>query len=124
MSTHLPKRVPQTTLLAVRGKDVETAPGPSHSPLLLAPLESSVIALELSGTKTHLDRASIALVPAGTPHRATPVSPMTALVRWPISPSMCERAVAEYGEHIPEAHLAKLFSKPRILPRTRWVDEL
>jgi AraC-like DNA-binding protein len=124
MPTRVPKREPRTTLLAVRGNDIELAPGPPRSPLLLAPLESSVVALELFGTKTHLDRASIALVPAETSYRAAPVSPMTVLVHWPISPSMCERAVAEYGDHIPEAHLAKLLSRPRVLPRTRWVDEL
>jgi AraC-like DNA-binding protein len=116
---------PKNLLLVERDGEVERRRLPPSWPLLLAPLESSVIRLESGRAEAMpLDRASIALVPAGAAYRARVVSPVTTVVIWSISPEMRAMACREYQGHVEEARFQSLLATARILPRTRWVDEI
>jgi AraC-like DNA-binding protein len=113
------------TLIVERDKEIEKRKKPLPLPALLAPLESSVVRLELSGAKaTNLDRATIALVPAGAHYGVGALSPTTALVTWLIAPAARERACREYQNHVLPERFSELLAIPRVLPRTRWVDEI
>jgi AraC-like DNA-binding protein len=113
------------TLIVERDKEIERRKNALPFPALLAPLESSVVRLELSGMNpVNLDRAAIAIVPAGAAYRVGAMSPTTALVTWLVAPGARERACREYRDHVLPARFAELLAVPRVLPRTRWVDEL
>jgi AraC-like DNA-binding protein len=113
------------TLLVERDTELEKRRRPQPCPVLLAPLESSVVSLEAGEAKeTRLDRASVALVAAGTPYRVRAVSPVTSLVTWLVAPRARELACREYPGHVLEGRFTELLASSRVLPRTRWVDEL
>ncbi|MGO8993799.1 MAG: helix-turn-helix transcriptional regulator [Polyangiaceae bacterium] len=83
------------------------------------------MAVELGDpTPTRVDRTSFALVPGGYRYRVNVLVPMTRLATLPLEPSARGRARAEYQGYIDEARFNDLLGVPRILPRTRWVDEV
>jgi len=55
---------------------------------------------------------------------ARAVSPPTTLVTLVLGRVTRERACREYSGHVVQARFNELLTSPRILPRTRWVDEL
>ncbi len=117
------------TLLVERGTDLGKRYRTHPWPALVAPLESSVVRLEWDEDRAEaapkmLDRAHVALLPAGHRHRARAVSPVVSLVTWLLAPGPISRAYREYPGHVLPAVFPRLLSRPRLLPRTRWVDEL
>jgi AraC-like DNA-binding protein len=95
----------------------------AEHPALVVPLESSVVELDRASEHVRIDRASIALLPANRVARVRALSPITRLATLLIGPLARRRAQAEY-EEIEERRFIELLAVPRLLPRTRWVDEL
>lgn len=90
-------------------------------PALIAPLEATVVLLDAQ----RLDRASIALVPARTPHvLELPVAGAAVVVTLMIEAADRAAAVREYAPHVDARRMAEVLGAPRVLPRTRWIDEL
>ena len=108
-----------------QGSDVVRGPRAETCPAILVPLEDGAVAVELGGAAaTRVDRTSFALVPEGFRYRVDVLVPMTRLATLPLSPSARGRACKEYQGHIGAARFTDLLGVPRILPRTRWVDEV
>jgi AraC-like DNA-binding protein len=110
---------------------IERSAEPSHRvrvercPALVVPLETSVVGLEIDGTpEARLDRASVALVPAGAPYRLRPESAVTTVATLLVGRDAQRSAIREYRPHIDAERFAALLGVARVLPRTRWVDEL
>jgi AraC-like DNA-binding protein len=96
---------------------------------IIAPLQDSVIELErgtgrAAGRPERLDRAVIAMVPAASRYRVRAISPVTEVVTLQIGPIAIARVCADYAGHVDAAQFEQLLTTPRLLPRTRWVDEL
>jgi AraC-like DNA-binding protein len=91
------------------------------SPALLAPLETTVIALD----GHRIDRATIATIPANRPHAIElPSIGACVLVTLVLDARTIAAATAEYAPYIAARRFSEVLATPRILPRTRWVDEL
>lgn len=90
-------------------------------PALIAPLETTVIALD----GQRLDRASFAVVPAGRPHAIElPATGACALVTLVLDDAARAAAIRDYAPHIDARRFTEVLAAPRVLARTRWVDEL
>lgn len=90
-------------------------------PALVAPLESTIVTLD----GTRLDRAAIALIPARTPHvLELPARGAVAVATLVLDDATRAAAVRDYAPYIDARRFADVLAAPRILPRTRWVDEL
>jgi hypothetical protein len=108
-----------------RGPELDGRRRVDVDPALLFPLNESVLSLEVAGGPAEwLDRSTFAVVPAGAAHRVRAASPITSLVTLVVRPRSGERAAKEYRGHLDAAELVRLVARRRILPRTRWVDEL
>ncbi len=94
------------------------------SPLLVFPLETTVIELQIGATQSRLDRGSFALVPARTPYRIVSRSPAPKVVTLVLSGEERARAGRDYAPHVQSEVFERVLSEPRALSRTRWVDEL
>ena len=98
-------------------------------PALVVPLEGSVIELVRERASTapaaidRVDRAALALVPAGTVYRVRALSPITEVATLLLGERARRRALEDYADVV-EPLLSQLLAVPRLLPRTRWVDEL
>jgi AraC-like DNA-binding protein len=91
------------------------------SPALIAPLETTVITLD----GQRIDRATFAVIPANRPHAIElPARGAGALVTLAIDARTIAAAIAEYAPYIVARRFTEVLATPRILPRTRWVDEL
>jgi AraC-like DNA-binding protein len=91
------------------------------SPVVIAPLETTVIALDGG----RLDRASIAVLPANRAHTIElPGTGACTLVTLVLADDVRAAAVRDYHPYIDARRFREVVSAPRILPRTRWVDEL
>jgi AraC-like DNA-binding protein len=107
-----------------RGPELDARRRLESDPALLFPLEESVVSLEIAAAPPgRVDRSSFALVPAGAPHLVRTESPIAALVTLVLRARARGRAAREYGS-LDSAEFASLIARPRVLPRTRWVDEL
>ncbi len=95
-----------------------------RAPALLFPIGSAVVRLHLQDATHQLDRATFALVPARAPYRVEPVGSLAPLVTLLVEPADRAAARREYAPHFQDATLARIVAEPRVLPRTRWVDEL
>lgn len=94
-------------------------------PALVFPLESSVVTLSRSsGADERLDRASFAVVPPHARFRVRTTSAVCTLVTLTIGARAIARAAREYRGHVEGERLSALLTVPRVLSRTRWVDEL
>lgn len=90
-------------------------------PALIAPLEATVAVLDAH----RLDRASIALVPARTAHvLELPVAGAAVVVTLILEDPDRAAAVREYAPHVDARRMTEVLAAPRLLPRTRWIDEL
>ncbi len=92
-------------------------------PVMFFPLESSVVELEVDGGSHRVDRSTFALVPARVPHRAA-ASGSVALVVIGIGHAARAAARREYDGDFSASTFDVIVSKPRVLLRTRWVDEI
>jgi AraC-like DNA-binding protein len=91
------------------------------SPALLAPLETTVIALD----GQRIDRATIAVIPPNRPHAIEiPSSGACVIVTLVLDARTIAAATADYAPYIVARRFSEVLASPRILPRTRWVDEL
>ena len=95
-----------------------------RAPALLFPLGSSVVRLHLPAATRPLDRASFALVPARTPYRVEPLGSVASLVTLVVEAADRAAARREHAPHFQDAAFARICAEPRVLSRTRWVDEL
>jgi len=113
------------TLRLERGPGLDGARRVEDDPALLFPVEQSVATFEPAGaTAERLDRSTFALVPAGLPYRIVAESPVTTLVTLVVHDEARRRAAREYRGNLDLAELGSLVAVARVLPRTRWVDEL
>lgn len=91
------------------------------APAVLAPLETTVITLD----RARLDRSSLAVIPAGRAHTVElPATGACALVTLLLSDDIRATAARDYTPYVDGRRFREVVSAPRILPRTRWVDEL
>lgn len=113
------------TLRVERGAELPTDRRAERDPAMLLPLERGVVTLEVDGRPAcRLDRSTFALVPPSTSFAVRADSPVTTLVTLVAHRPALERAEAEYRGHLHLLRFASLVATPRVLPRTRWVDEL
>jgi AraC-like DNA-binding protein len=107
-----------------RGPELDLRRPVDADPALLFPLEESVVSLEVAAAlPERIDRSSFALVPARGVYHVRAESPVAVLCTLVFRPRARSRAAREYST-LDSAELASLVAKPRVLPRTRWVDEL
>ena len=91
------------------------------APALLAPLETTVIALD----GQRIDRATFAVIPANRPHAIElPATGACTLVTLLLDDDVRAAAIADYAPYVLERRFAEVLAAPRVLARTRWVDEL
>jgi AraC-like DNA-binding protein len=63
-------------------------------------------------------------VPAGRRYRLRAESPLAEVVTLLIGPHERRAAQRDYRDHIDERRFVELLSVQRVMPRTRWVDEV
>jgi AraC-like DNA-binding protein len=93
-------------------------------PALVVSLEGTLISLETGPSKERIDRPLLAIVPGGTRHRLRGLSAASRSASLLFGPRALARTREEYASYIPAARLEAAFETARLLPRTRWVDEL
>lgn len=94
-------------------------------PVLVAPLETTVAVLRVGGASHRLDRANVALLPRRAAHELElPAIGASIAVTLVIDDGARAAAIRDYAPHVDARRFAEVVAAPRILPRTRWVDEL
>jgi AraC-like DNA-binding protein len=93
-------------------------------PALIFALETTVLELEVDQRRVLIDRSNFALLPARARHRLRSRSPAPKAVTLHLSEAERARAEREYAPHIDPLRFAQILDERRVLPRTRWVDEL
>jgi AraC-like DNA-binding protein len=113
------------TIRLERGAEIDSRRRREEDPSLIFPLEQSVLMIEMGAAKEErIERSSFALVPPQVGHRIRAPGAMTSMVTLVLRSPVRERAANEYRGHVDVTQLAELTSIFRVLPRTRWVDEL
>jgi AraC-like DNA-binding protein len=108
-------------------RDAEALQRPRLYPLpaLVFPLDTTIVSMRAAETTTRLDRSSFAVVPARLGLKLElPASGTTVVVTLVISDALRTAAVRDYAPYVDARRLAVVLGSLRILPRTRWVDEL
>ncbi len=96
-----------------------------RDPVLVFPLETTVVTLRADRLDERLDRASYALLPARTSHALELPTAGTAVVATLVlGESTRAAALRDYAPEIDRRRFAEIMTVARCLPRTRWVDEL
>lgn len=91
-------------------------------PTLIVPLEATIVMLN---GRDRLARAVMALVPAGVVYALElPAGGTSLVVTLGIEERERTAISREYAPHVQTRALRDVLATPRILPRTRWVDEL
>ncbi len=94
-------------------------------PALLVPVDTSVVVVTIGDAPPEcVDRASFAFVPAETPYHVHAKSSLATVVTLLVASGARESACREYRPHVDERLFGELLATPRILPRTRWFDEI
>ena len=94
-------------------------------PALIFPLETTVLSFRAGDLAERLDRSTFGVVPARVGHRFEGAPSATTLVATLlVHESTRATAVSDYAPYVDPARLAEVLSCPRVLQRTRWVDEL
>jgi AraC-like DNA-binding protein len=96
------------------------APRQDDAAGMVFPLESSVVEI----TTHRIDRTAVAVVPAKLRYSPTSLSPITNVLTIFIDAEAMKGAEKEYRPHIELASFDEWLRTPRVLPRTRWLDEL
>ena len=93
-------------------------------PTLVLPLESTMLTLTTRDLERRLDRSTFALVPARTPYELEATSAVAPTLRLGIQQKARDAAKREYAPHFTLALWERIVAEPRVLSRTRWIDEL
>ncbi len=113
------------TLQLERGAEIDAGRRVQSDPALLFPLDQSVLEIELTGAASErVERSSFIAIAPNAAYRVRPQSAMTAMVTLVLRSSVRERAAHEYRGHMSTEEFDRLVTTSRVLPRTRWVDEL
>lgn len=113
------------TLLLERGAEIDRTRRVQNDPALLFPLDQSVVEIEIAGaTAERVERSSFMSIPANAAYRVRPQSAMTAMVTLVLHTDARKRAAHEYRGNMSTEEFDNLTTTSRVLPRTRWVDEL
>jgi AraC-like DNA-binding protein len=96
----------------------------ADAPQIIVPLESSVIDLEVAGESHRMDRSTFAIVPARSAHRVSARGSVVSLAVLGIGKGARDAAKREYSPDFSAETFATIVSAPRVLSRTRWVDEI
>jgi len=113
------------TIRLERGAEVDLGRRVDDDPTLVFPLEQSAVLVEIGAEKEErIERSSFALVPPRVAYRVRPQSAMATVLTLTLRAPVRTRAAHEYRGHIDADEFGTLVAIPRVLPRTRWVDEL
>jgi len=94
-------------------------------PTLIAPLETTVVVLRVGTTTHRIDRATFALIPARVSHElALPAVGASVVATLVIDEASRSAAIRDYAPYIDARRFVEVVAAPRVLPRTRWIDEL
>jgi AraC-like DNA-binding protein len=94
-------------------------------PAVVLPIETTTISLRVGRTVNRVDRSQLAIVPARCAHQMeVSTSGTVIVVTLLFDDSVRDAAVRDYAPYVDAAVLADVLSQPRLLPRTRWIDEL
>jgi len=94
-------------------------------PSLVFPLETTVVTLRTGAIVERLDRASFAVVPARRRHSLdVPATGAVVVVTLEIDDDARAAAQRDYAPDIVPKRFDDVLAAVRVLPRTRWVDEL
>jgi AraC-like DNA-binding protein len=94
-------------------------------PAVLIPLDTTIVVLRTGPIEQRIDRASIAVMPARAPHVVEAPATATAVVVTLLLVDAVRAAAArEYAPDLDPHGLAEVVSRVRVLPRTRWIEEL
>ncbi|MCB9561631.1 MAG: helix-turn-helix transcriptional regulator [Kofleriaceae bacterium] len=115
---------PTLELVIDRDPAVLRRPRDVATPSLVFPLETTIVELEQGRRRTRLDRTGFAAIPARTRHRVHAISPAPRVVTLGVSAAARDAAQREYAPHVDPAGFDAVVGAVRVLPRTRWVDEL
>jgi AraC-like DNA-binding protein len=94
-------------------------------PMIVMPRGSSVITVTTAGGRTArhtIGAASAFIVPSHVAHQDEAVTSIFDTLALFPSPSLLDAVAVDEG--IPEAKVARLFSRPREFPRSAWLDQL
>jgi AraC-like DNA-binding protein len=113
------------TLLLERGAEIDPGRRVECDPALIFPLDQSVVEIEIAGaTSERVERSSFACIPPNAAYRVRSQSAMTAIVTVVLRAAARERAANEYRGNMSTEEFDTLVATSRVLPRTRWVDEV
>ncbi|MBL8950199.1 MAG: helix-turn-helix transcriptional regulator [Myxococcaceae bacterium] len=93
-------------------------------PVMVLPLDSTVLTLSSDGLTRRLDRSAFALVPARTAYGLEVQSAVAPTLVLGVQPKARDAARREYAPHFTNDLWARVVERPRVFARTRWVDEL
>jgi AraC-like DNA-binding protein len=96
----------------------------ASAPSLVFPLESTTVVLASGRAETRLDRTVFALVPARARYRVDSQSPAPKVVTVVVGDEARAEVGREYAPHVDAKTFGAVVGAPRVLTRTRWVDEL
>lgn len=92
---------------------------------LVFPLETTVVSIRAGELHDRIDRSLFAVVPVRMAHELdAPASGTVAVATLVVSDELRAAAVHEYAPDVDARRLAEVVAGVRVLPRTRWVDEL
>jgi AraC-like DNA-binding protein len=95
------------------------------APALVFPLETTVVSLRAGERDDRVDRSCFAVIPARTAHQlAFPRAGSAVVATLVVSDELRAAAVRDYSPEVDATRLAEVVTSVRLLPRTRWVDEL
>jgi AraC-like DNA-binding protein len=84
-----------------------------------------VVAIEVADARLDVDGARFAVIPARARHRViAPASASAHVVTLIVGAGARAAAAREYAPFVEAARFARVTAHARVLPRTRWVDEL
>jgi AraC-like DNA-binding protein len=113
------------TLQLERGAEIDQNRRVQSDPAILFPLEQSVVEVEIAGSASErVERSSFISIPPNAAYRVRPQSAMTSLLTLVLRPDVRQRAANEYRGNMSTEKFDALTTTARVLPRTRWVDEL
>lgn len=101
------------------------APSEDEAASLVFPLESTVVEVKTGAhPPLRVDRAVCALIPKETRYALRALSPATKVLTVHVDAEAMKAAEKEYRPHIELPQFDEWLSVERVLPRTRWLDEL
>lgn len=112
--------------LAIERDPAELARARAHeAPAIVLPMDGTVVEIEAGEARLAVDRASLAVIPARARYRVIASEAASArVVTLTVGAKARAAAAREYRPFVDEAGFARVTAAARVLPRTRWVDEL